>query len=448
MSDLSLSTQILELDVNALPSDIYELAQTCLLDLLGVAAAATSTPLARIGRQFVLDQYPGKQPLLFAEGAASSAGAALYGGWLIDALDAHDGHVLTKGHAGVAILPAMLSLPEIAELTGRQFLGELAIGYEVAIRAGISLHRSACDYHTSGAWNCLGATAMAARVMGLSPQQLSEALGTAEFYGPRSPMMRCIDNPTMLKDGSGWGAMTGISAALLARAGFTGSPSLLLEQSDLWRDLGTHWHFRDTYFKRYPVCYWAQPAVEAVLSLRSKIPEIQAIKEVRVTSFHQAVRLHTSRPQSTEEAQYSLPWAVACALHRGTVDQTSVTAELDNNEVIQLAGKIRLCESKELSGYFPAKRYATATIHLTDGQELSSERFQARGTPGNPIDKAELVTKFYELVPPGLASSASHLEYIINTLPDRPATDLLTSLNQAILQSDRQENRSSHATAT
>lgn len=448
MSDLSLPTQILELDANALPSDIYQLAQTCLLDLLGVAAAATSTPLARIGRQFVLDQYPGKQPLLFSEGTASSAGAALYGGWLIDALDAHDGHVLTKGHAGVAILPAMLSLPESLELTGRQFLGELAIGYEIAIRAGIGLHSSACDYHTSGAWNCLGVTAVAARAIGLSPQQLAEALGTAEFYGPRSPMMRCIDHPTMLKDGSGWGAMTGISAALLARAGFTGSPSLLLEQSDLWRDLGTHWHFRDTYFKRYPVCYWAQPAVEAVLSLRPRIPDIQNIEEVRITSFHQAVRLHTTRPQSTEEAQYSLPWAVACALHRGTVDQTSVTDDLENNEVIQLAGKIRLCESEELSSYFPAKRYAAAIIRLTDGQELISERFQARGTPCNPIDKTELITKFYELVPPDLASSARHLEHIINTLPDRPVTDLLTSLNQAILHSDRQENRSSHATAT
>ena len=113
--------------------------------LLGVAAAATSTPLARIALEFVRNQYPGRQALLFAEGQASSAGSALYGGWLIDALDAHDGHVLTKGHAGVAILPGLLSLPETQGLSGRRFLGELAIGYEIAIRAGISLHGSARD---------------------------------------------------------------------------------------------------------------------------------------------------------------------------------------------------------------------------------------------------------------------------------------------------------------
>lgn len=31
--------------------------------------------------------------------------------------------------------------------------------------------------------------------------------------------MRCIDHPTMVKDGSGWGAMAGVSAALLAADG-------------------------------------------------------------------------------------------------------------------------------------------------------------------------------------------------------------------------------------
>ncbi|GAA0849404.1 MmgE/PrpD family protein [Marinobacter szutsaonensis] len=448
MSDLSLPKKILELDATTLPDPVYTLARTCLLDLLGVAAGATSTPLARTALEFVRNQYPGRQPLLFSEGQASSAGAALYGGWLIDALDAHDGHVLTKGHAGVAILPGMLSLPETRSLSGRQFLGELAIGYEIAIRAGISLHSSACDYHTSGAWNCLGVAAVAARVMGLSAQQLAEALGTAEFYGPRSQMMRCIDHPTMLKDGSGWGAMTGISAALLARAGFTGAPALLLEEADHWRDLGTRWHFLDTYFKRYPVCYWAQPAVEALLSLRASMPDMDRVEEIRVTSFHQAIRLHTSRPHSTEEAQYSLPWAVACALHRGTVNQQSVTNDLAHPEVLQLSGKVRLYESAEFSACFPAHRYATVTVRLSDGRELVSDRFEARGTPGNPIPRSELVTKFHELAGPFLGPAAYCLEQAVHGLSDQPVTDLLAQLTQPQPHQDQQESSPSHATST
>lgn len=448
MSDLSVSTKILDLDASALPAGVYSLAQTCLLDLIGVAAGATNTSLARIGRKFVLDQYPGNQPLLFSEGSASSTGAALYGGWLIDALDAHDGHVLTKGHSGVAILPAMLSLPEIHELSGRRFLGELAIGYEIAIRAGISLHSSACEYHTSGAWNCLGVTAVAARLMKLSANQLAEAMGTAEFYGPRSQMMRCIEYPTMLKDGSGWGAMTGIASALLGKAGFTGAPALLLAQSDIWSDLGTHWHFLDTYFKRYPVCYWAQPAVEAALSLRPGIPDVGEIEEVRVASFQQAIRLHTAHPRSTEEAQYSLPWAVACALYRGSVDQQSVTGDLGNIVVRRLATKVRLLESTESSRQFPAKRYATVTVRLTDGRELVSERCEARGIPGNPISRAELVEKFHELAQPMIGPRADLLENIVSALPGQPVTDLLSQLSLPIQMTPAKEISRGHAPQT
>src|SRR5258708_29663591 len=47
--------------------------------------------------------------LLFAARRGSRAGAAFAGASTIDALDGHDGHVLTKGHAGVAVLPALLA---------------------------------------------------------------------------------------------------------------------------------------------------------------------------------------------------------------------------------------------------------------------------------------------------------------------------------------------------
>ena len=125
----------------------------------------------------------------------------------IDSVDAHDGHPLTKGHAGAAVLPALLALADAADgpPDGRELLTALVIGYEVAIRAGIALHATASDYHTSGAWNALGAVAVANRLWRCDERHLREALGIAEYHGPRSPMMRCIDHPTMLKDGSGLG---------------------------------------------------------------------------------------------------------------------------------------------------------------------------------------------------------------------------------------------------
>ena len=111
----------------------------------------------------------------------------------------------------------------------RAFLASLVVGYEIGTRAGIALHRTACDYHTSGAWIAIAAAALGARSMGLDAAQTREAIGIAEYHGPRSQMMRVVDQPTMVKDGSGWGAMAGVSAAYLAAEGFTGAPAVTVE---------------------------------------------------------------------------------------------------------------------------------------------------------------------------------------------------------------------------
>ena len=93
-------------------------------------------------------------------------------------------------------------------------------------------------------------------MLGLDPAVTAEAVGIAEYHGPRSQMMRVIDHPTMLKDGSGWGAMAGVSAAYLARDGFTGAPAITMtapEVHDRWADLGSTWWILDQYFKPHPV---------------------------------------------------------------------------------------------------------------------------------------------------------------------------------------------------
>src|SRR3546814_17700164 len=113
---------------------------------------------------------------------------------------------------------------------------------------------------------------MGARALRLDPAQTAHALGIAEYYGPRSPMMRVIDHPTMLKDGSALGAMSGVSDALLAAAGFTGAPAVTVMGAaveDRWADLGLRWRIEEPYPKVYPVCRWAPHAVAAGLSPRT-----------------------------------------------------------------------------------------------------------------------------------------------------------------------------------
>ncbi|TFH87878.1 MmgE/PrpD family protein [Billgrantia azerbaijanica] len=409
---------------------LLDQAKRCLLDLIGVAAGATRTPLAEHARRFATSQHGGERPLLFTEGRGSPTGVALHGAWLIDALDAHDGQVLTKGHAGVALLPGLLALPEVTALHGRDFLGLLALGYEVATRAGIALHATSPDYHTSGAWNALGVAAMAGRLLQLDAERLHHALGIAEFYGPRSQMMRCIDHPTMLKDGSGWGAMTGVSAALLARDGFTGAPALTMMApavDGFWQDLGQRWYLHEQYFKAYPVCRWAQPAVEAVLSLREQVHDPVSIERIEVLTFHEAKRLQVVQPTDTEQAQYSLPWSVACALGRGTLDAEAVTT-LEAADLRVLAQRVEVRESEAFNTRFPAERWAQVRLYFDDGRCLESQPCEARGNPHNPLSDDELSAKYRSLAYPVLGERAKRLQEVIRTLDERPVGDLLALL--------------------
>ncbi|MGB8713166.1 MAG: MmgE/PrpD family protein [Onishia taeanensis] len=412
-------------------ADLHQ-AKRCLLDLLGVAAGATRTALADKAARFVTTQHGGDRPLLFAPGQASPTGAALHGAWLIDALDAHDGQVLTKGHSGVALLPGLLALPEVAQLSGRDFLALLVYGYEIATRAGIALHAQSPDYHTSGAWNALGVAAVAARLRGFDIETLHHALGIAEFYGPRSQMMRCIDHPTMLKDGSGWGAMTGISAALLAEDGFTGAPALTVtapQVASIWQDLGERWYVHEQYFKAYPVCRWAQPAVEAVLALPADKRDPARIARIEIITFHEGKRLHVTHPATTEQAQYSLPWSVACALGRGSVDVAGVCDELNAPDLKALASKVEIHEDEAFNARFPAERWARAKLHLDSGEVIESADFEARGNPDKPLSDAEVIDKYQALAGPVLGERAARLREVVMSLEARNASELLGLLS-------------------
>lgn len=387
------------------PPDVQRQARRCLLDTLGVAVAGRQTRLSHLIHNFSAANFAGRGSFLWLDGREVSApGAALANGMTIDALDAHDGSNDVKGHAGVAILPAILALAGLAwqeegTFDGRELLTSLVIGYEVALRAGVTLHATACDYHTSGAWNALGCAAVTARRLHLNGAQTRHALGIAEYHGPRSPMMRCIDFPTMLKDGSGWGAMAGVSAGLLARDGFTGAPADTVEgaaSTAIWRDLGQRWRMADLYFKPHAVCRWAQPAITAALEMQQKHSlSLEEVREIRVHTFGEAVRLSCRRPQTTEEAQYSLPFPLAAALVHGELGWAQLNdSALHDPLVLGLADRVRLIDAPDFSARFPGRRFARLEIVLRDGSVLSSRDVEAPWERDAPPDDAALREKF------------------------------------------------------
>ncbi len=396
-----------------IPDDVYHQAKRCLMDLIGVLAAGSTTETARIinnhaTRYFAAGSDDTSAPLMGDGRVAGAVGIALAGGMVIDSIDAHDGMRLTKGHAGCGILPALIAVltTRNTDFNDDDVLTGLVLGYEIAIRAGISLHQSVPDYHTSGAWVALGAAALTARYRGQSADILREAMGIAEYHGPRSQMMRTIDYPTMVKDGSGWGAMAGVSAGLLAEDGFTGAPAITVtgpDEAPVWRDLGKVWHIIDQYIKPWPVCRWAQPAATAALDVMAEHNLSGGdIAHIGITSFHQAVRLATRIPLDSDGAQYSLPWPVAAAVIRGNIGTAEVTPPFNDPDICALATTMTLEEDDAFNDVFPADRIARVTLTTKDGATFTSSDTKATWDPESPPTDDEMIAKFHHLADPVL----------------------------------------------
>ena len=402
---------VLQMRPDVPPDAARERAAYLLLDTLGICIASAPMDAGVIARKTASLLYAGSEPqysarMLFDGRRVSLAGAAFAAATQTDNLDGHDGYNPTKGHIGVVAMPALAALAEAgADLSGPEALMALIVCYEVAGRAGIALHASVSDYHTSGAWNALGAAAMAARLRQHTTAMLREGLGIAEYHGPRSQMMREIATPTMLHDGSGWGALAGLTAAVLAEQGFTGAPAVTVEHPDIalhWQDLGSVWQIEKQYVKPYPTCRWGHAAIDAVWDLRQQhLIKPEDVAEVRVKSFHYAVTLFQGIPDTTSKAQYSLPFAVAVMLAHGRIGLEHISGGgLKDKVVAALVARTTVTEEPRHQSRFPAGRWADVDLVLKDGRVLSSGDTHARGGPERPFTGDDIVAKFMDFAAP------------------------------------------------
>jgi 2-methylcitrate dehydratase PrpD len=407
-----------------LPADVRSQAIRCVLDLCGAAVAGSRTKAAQTAAAYALYAHGTGPSTIIGTGASSTpVGAALANGFAASALDIDDGYRPVKGHPGAVVFPAVLAAAEEAESGGVEFLTALVVAYEVAMRAGRILHALYDFYHGSGAWAPVGAAAGVARLLDCDAEQTWHALGIAEFHAAMTPEMRSVEHPSMLKDGIGWGAMVGIASAQLAARGFTGIPALFDTDGlgpRLTESLGGEYLIRDLYFKPYSCCRWAQPAVEGALSAARQIGAPSTdLARMRVHTFEAATHLRSVAPRTTEEAQFSLPWPVACALIDGVVGPEQVAEEnLADSAHRELAARVELIVDAKLEKAFPEQALAWVEIETTEGSRARSSISAARGDAGTFGDR-DLINKFRSLTDPVLgADRAEKLASAVQRLPD------------------------------
>ena len=156
-----------------------------------------------------------------------------------------------------------------------------------------------------------------------------------------------------------------------------------------------------------------RPSVSAaVAAIRSKRPfDANQVRSVSVRLAPTVAEVVDNR----DIPDICLQHMVAVMLLDGTVAFHAAhdKSRMQNEDVLRERAKVNLVHDEELNKSLPV-RVTIVEIELTDGTRLSERVTAVRGTPRNPMSRAEVVDKARDLLAPVLGRETS--ERLIETV--------------------------------
>ena len=434
------------LDID-IPQEVVNIVKLTILDNLGVGLAASKYECSKIMNKFVLENFKGSESFIWSSGKrVSILGACLANAIILDSLDMHDSAHNAKGHAGAAIIPCALaicdeiSLFNLKHMEINDFIKMIVIGYETAYRIGEYIVNNSSEYSSSGSWNLFGCCAMACYRFNLSNNEIEQAFGISEYYAPKSEVLGSMENPSMIKDGSGWGSYVGLYSALLAKKGFTSCKSKFFHIKDIWNDIGFEYHLLKYHvFKKYPICYWGQASISAVLKIRNEvIQNLDQIEKIYIKTFPEALTLGKEIPKNSDEVQYNLVYPVIESLIEGNFSINALLIKNLTEEKINLIKKTECMlhsdfKEKKINELQYHANCSQIVVHLRNNKKIDSEMCYVPWDifkNQDPPTELEINTKFIELCKSVEIDEKKYMKIIniVNNIQEYSINELLTSL--------------------
>jgi len=386
--------------LETVPAAVIMEAKRTLLDTIGCMVAGTDTPLGQglknLAGKFmndngawVMGMNEKVQPFM----------AAVCNGYMANAHDADDGHRPSRLHAGGIIIPAALVAAQEQGSTGKEFLEAVIIGFELGYRAGM-VTTGWGAYHGSAMGSTFGAAAAVARLMGMSPHGIINAMGIAEMQAPNCMLMGWIESRVtpMVKEGMGWSAGSGFMSALMAESGITGTLAIFngAEKLSEIEKLGSFWELERHYFKPHPGCRWTHVPTQTLQKLMAK-NNIRPtdIDTVTVRTLSKASHLDNCAPSTMEDAQYSIPYIVAATLVDGECGPLQMQADkLVDPAILDMASRVIIECEPEFDRFYPNLLKNEVQVSLKTGESYRAESGKIKGDYNFPMTDAEIKEKF------------------------------------------------------
>jgi 2-methylcitrate dehydratase PrpD len=340
-------------------------------------------------------------------------------------------------HPGAPTIPAALALARAQKLSGMDFLRAVVVGYEISTRIGAAMGRAHYKHwHNTGTIGCFGACSSSAEAIQLDEQRFAHALATVTTFS--AGLQQAFRMDSMSKPlHAGRAAEAGITAALAAREGVTGSLDVMqgfgaaMGDSPDWEKafatLGREWNITRMTFKNHACCGHTFAAIDGALALKEKMKVAAAdIERLRVGTYRAGVEVaHYENPRTPAEGRFSLKYVVATALTHGSVRLAAFERErLADPETQSLMQRISVALDPELDASFPKQRAARVAIEARGGRREELVQPTRKGDPDLPLTDREVEDKYLELAGPvlGEAKAKDLLQRLwkLEALPEVP----------------------------
>lgn len=407
-------------DASRLTDDTRRAVKRLLLDYLGVAISGSQTESGRVAREFAaITGGHAEATLIGGAGRVPAMQAAFANAISSHSVELDDIDVLALFHFSPPVYSAALATAQQVGASGQQLLISLAAGCEMMERLSKAANNSLRNrgFHTTPTCGVFGATVATATLQQLSAEQIVSALGLAgasasglmEMYGPS---MQKRFNP-------GPAARNGVTAATIARLGFTGTSTIFdgergflaaftdsNQPQKLVADLDRDYQL-DIEFKPYSCARPIHNAIDCALEIRRKhSPDLSQVRSIEMARHPEWAHYHQNkRPQTYHEAQVSLPYSVAVALTDGQALFAQYNnARLPEPMLLRLSDLVNITPDASL----PRGVSCRMTMTMADGTRHVAQVDYPKGSIQNAMDDAELRAKFDSLVHPVLGAERAN----------------------------------------
>lgn len=388
-------------------------ALDAITDCVGCMLAGVSEPLAKpLSAVIPSTQQSGGDldAWLIGQGRyAAPSDAALFNGTLAHALDYDDTNHPAYAHPSAVLVPALFALASRTNVKGDALIDAYIVGFELFGKLGRALNTQHYKrgWHATGTFGSLASVVAAGRLLNLTTQQMSMAIGIA---ASAASGLRANFGSMVKPLHAGYAARNGVLAALLAHAGFDASEQSLEhrfgylsvfndgighDRQPLLR-LGDDLEILTEHglaLKPYPACGATHPGIEAAIELSKEIAgaEIERVQAgVCEMAFSPLIYV---MPNSPLEGKFSLHYCLAVALIDGQLDLSSFAPEkIKDRRVRELIGRIdmhvddRWRDDSEFS--------TEVVVYTTDGRRFSRHVPLAIGKPSRWLSEQRLRAKF------------------------------------------------------